>query len=152
MRPATVEDAGTLADLFLRAREAAYPAMPRPVHPPASVRAWVRRWYDAPAGATPEQEAWVAEEDGAVVGFLMLERDWVHSLYVEPGLTGRGVGAALLDLAKGLRPGGLGLWVFESNEGARRFYARHGFVELRRTDGRDNEERAPDVEMGWRPE
>jgi chorismate mutase len=44
------------------------------------------------------------------------------------------------------------LWVFESNEGARRFYTRHGFLELRRTDGSENEERAPDLELAWAPE
>jgi chorismate mutase len=54
-----------------------------------------------------------------------------------------------LDLAKSLRPRRLGLWVFETNAGARRFYARHGFVEVRRTDGSDNEEHQPDIEMAW---
>ena len=56
---------------------------------------------------------------------------------------------ALLDLAKSLRPDGFGLWVFETNAGARRFYERHGLVEVERTDGSDNEERAPDVRMAW---
>jgi chorismate mutase/GNAT superfamily N-acetyltransferase len=152
LRPATVADAGVVADLFLAAREASYPAMPRPVHDPESVRAWVRGWYDDPAHVEPLHEAWVAERDGEVVGYLMLERSWLHSLYVRPGLTGRGIGGALLDLAKALRPEGLGLYVFESNEGARRFYAARGFTEVARHDGRDNEEQAPDVEMCWGPE
>ncbi len=39
--------------------------------------------------------------------------------------------------------------MFDSNAGAQRFYARHGFGEVRRTDGSDNEEREPDVEMAW---
>ena len=52
----------------------------------------------------------------------------------------RGFGDGLFE-----RPHGLRLWTFASNTGAQRFYARHGFVEVRRTDGRDNEERAPDV-------
>jgi hypothetical protein len=30
-----------------------------------------------------------------------------------------------------------------------RFYERHGFVAARRTDGRDNEERAPDILYVW---
>ena len=60
-------------------------------------------------------------------------------------LTGRGIGSALLAVAKRERPQGLRLWAFQTNTGARRFYERHGFVEVRRTDGRDNEERAPDV-------
>jgi len=149
MRPATAEDADPVASLYLAAREAAYPAMPRPVHDDGAVRAWVHRWFAT--GTTPQPEAWVAETDGRLLGFVMLEDTWVHSLYVDPVLTGQGIGSALLDLAKGLRRGGLGLWVFESNRVARRFYARHGFVELRRTDGSDNEERQPDVEMRWEP-
>ena len=32
---------------------------------------------------------------------------------------------------------------------ARAFYARHGLVELERTDGSGNEERAPDLRMAW---
>jgi ribosomal protein S18 acetylase RimI-like enzyme len=32
---------------------------------------------------------------------------------------------------------------------AQRFYERHGFVETRRTDGRDNEEGTPDILYVW---
>jgi len=32
---------------------------------------------------------------------------------------------------------------------ARSFYLRHGLIELETTDGRDNEEHAPDVRMVW---
>ena len=39
--------------------------------------------------------------------------------------------------------------MFESNVAARAFYARHGLVELERTDGSANEERRPDVRMAW---
>jgi ribosomal protein S18 acetylase RimI-like enzyme len=55
----------------------------------------------------------------------------------------------LVDLAKDLRPGGLALWTFQSNVRAQAFYARHGFVEVRRTDGAANEEKTPDVRMVW---
>ena len=37
------------------------------------------------------------------------------------------------------------------NEPARRFYRRHGFVEVGRTDGARNEEREPDVRLAWEP-
>lgn len=66
-------------------------------------------------------------------------------LYVEPTMTGRGIGAGFLKLAKGERPEGLRLWTFASNTGAQRFYERHGFLATRRTDGRENEEGAPDI-------
>jgi hypothetical protein len=41
------------------------------------------------------------------------------------------------------------LWTFVANAGARRFYAREGFVEARRTEG-ENEEGLPDVLLTWR--
>lgn len=152
VRPATPEDADVLTDLYLDARAAAYPAIPRLVHPPHDVRRWMRSHFE-----TPGTEVWLAERspgaggpDPRTVGLLLLEDDWVHSLYVAPGLTGQGIGTVLLDLAKSRRPAGLGLWVFETNTGARRFYERHGFVVLRRTDGADNEERRPDLELAWR--
>jgi chorismate mutase/GNAT superfamily N-acetyltransferase len=144
VRPATPEDADDLATLLLEAREAAYPDMPRGVHPPEDVRRWLRTRFD-----TPGVELWLAEQAGAAVGMLLLEDDWLHSLYVAPDRTGQGIGSVLLELAQSLRPRRLGLWVFETNKGARRFYARHGFVEVRRTDGSDNEEHQPDVELVW---
>lgn len=144
VRPATAEDAEALATLFLDARDAAYPAIPRPVHPSADVRRWLRSRFDREG-----VEVWLAERDAVPLALLLLEGDWLHSLYVDPRLTGQGIGSTLLDVAKALRPRGLGLWVFESNQGALRFYRRHGFGEVRRTDGSDNEERRPDIEMAW---
>ena len=64
-------------------------------------------------------------------------------------MTGLGIGSQLVDLAKRVRPDGLQLWTFASNMGAQRFYERHGFVAVRRTDGRENEERAPDILYVW---
>jgi GNAT superfamily N-acetyltransferase len=69
-----------------------------------------------------------------------------HRCGVDP--TGSGVGTALLDWAKELRPEGLRLTTFESNVGARRFYDRHGFRVVGGTDG-DNEEGAPDLHLAW---
>jgi chorismate mutase len=74
---------------------------------------------------------------------------WLDHLFVEPERQSAGVGGALLDVVKGLRPDGFCLWVFESNLPARTFYARRGLVELERTDGSGNEEKAPDVRMAW---
>jgi GNAT superfamily N-acetyltransferase len=144
VRPAGPEDADTLATLFLDAREAAYPSMPRLVHPPDDVRRWFRSRFDAEG-----VQVWLAERGDGPVALLLLEDAWLHSLYVEPALTGQGVGTVLLDVAKTLRPDGLGLWVFESNVGAQRFYRRHGFRVVRRTDGSENEEKEPDIEMAW---
>jgi GNAT superfamily N-acetyltransferase len=143
LRRGEPDDADALAELATAARRAAVPSMPLPVHTPEEDREWIGRQV---AG---EREAWVAEVDERLVGYILLEPGWLHSLYVRPGLTGRGIGTVLLDLAKGLQPDGLALWVFESNVGAQRFYLRHGFTEAERTDGAQNEERAPDIRMVW---
>jgi len=37
------------------------------------------------------------------------------------------------------------LWVFQGNAAAIRFYEQRGFMLVRRTDGRNNEERQPDA-------
>ena len=144
IRPATAEDADALATLFLAAREAAFPAIPRPVHPPDDVRRWMRGRLES-----ADCEAWLAEEGADPVALLLLEGPWVHSLYVDPDRTGEGIGSLLLEVAKQCRPRRLGLWVFETNERARRFYERHGFVAIRHTDGSENEEGEPDIEMVW---
>lgn len=145
LRPAGPDDAAGLADLFVAAREAAYPAMPLPVRTPEEIHAW---FVDL-VGRGATGETWVAERAGTLTGYLVLDPGWLDSLYVRPDLLGQGIGSALLDLAKSLRPGGFALWVFESNERARRFYARHGLWELERTDGSGNEEGCPEVRMAW---
>ena len=155
LRPAEPSDVPALADLYVAAREAAVPAVPPLAHPPASVPGWLGGLV-----ADDEHEVWLAEPAGPAgqpgpvepVGLMVLTDTWLDQLYVLPGRTGEGIGSALLALARSLRPGGLGLWVFQSNERAQRFYAAHGFVEVERTDGRDNEEREPDVRMVWRAE
>jgi GNAT superfamily N-acetyltransferase len=140
-------DARAAADLYLRAREAALHAgsIPAGVHDDDDVRGYFA------SHIVEDCELWVAEDDGALAGILVLDGDFVDHLYVEPDLTGRGIGSALLAVAKRERPDGLQLWAFQTNTGARRFYERHGFVEVRRTDGRENEERAPDVLYRYRP-
>lgn len=143
LRPAGPGDAAAMAELHLAARAANLGSLPPAVHTAEETRAWMGRRL------AENGEGWVAERDGDLVGYLLLTGDWLDDLYVRPGAYGGGVGAALLDLAKGLRPDGFCLWVFESNRGARRFYARHGLVELEHTDGSANEEHAPDVRMAW---
>lgn len=143
MRPATAADLAAIAELFSRTRAAAVPDMPAPLRTPDEHRAWVAGWDLA------AWEVWVAEAGDVLVGYAVVVDDWLHSLYVAPEASGQGVGGVLLDVVKGLRPGGFSLWVFESNAPARRFYRRHGLVELERTDGAGNEEQAPDIRMAW---
>jgi GNAT superfamily N-acetyltransferase len=146
IRRGCLEDARAAADLWLRVRGAAAAAgtIPAPVHDDADVRRWFREVV------VPSRELWVAvDEAGVVCGVMVLDGDWLDQLYVDP--PGRGVGGALLAVARRERPDGLRLWTFASNRGAQRFYERHGFVEVRRTDGSANEERAPDILYAWMP-
>jgi len=90
---------------------------------------------------------------GAILGFIVLGHATVEYLYVEPEMTGRGIGGALLEHAKGRRPAGFCLWTFQRNEGARRFYECHGLRLIRLTDGEENEEneeKTPAALYAWR--
>jgi GNAT superfamily N-acetyltransferase len=98
------------------------------------------------------QEVWVWEEEGLILGFIGLGEAMVSYLYVEPEMTGRGIGSALLDHAKERRSAGFTLWTFQQNAGARRFYERHGLRVVRLTDGEDNEEKTPAALYAWRPD
>jgi uncharacterized glyoxalase superfamily protein PhnB/GNAT superfamily N-acetyltransferase len=142
IRRAAREEAREIADVWLRSRHASIPAIPPPVHSDDEVRQYFA------TVVLPTRETWVVEAEGRIVALMVLHDDSVDQLYVGPDWTGRGLGSQLLALAKTLRPSGLHLWAFESNTGARRFYERHGFVAVERTDG-DNEEGAPDVRYHW---
>ena len=97
-----------------------------------------------------QREVWVWEEEAVILGFIALGDATVDYLYVEPEMTGRGIGSSLLDRAKDRRPSGFSLWTFQQNAGARRFYERHGLRLIRLTNGEDNEEKTPDALYAWR--
>ena len=142
IRPAEPEESDAVAALYGRSRAAA--AMPPGIHTAEEDRSWFgARLRDS------EHEVWVGERDGSLLGYALATSTWLDHLFVDPDVQGTGVGGALLDTVKGVRPDGLCLWVFESNTPARAFYERRGFVALERTDGSGNEERSPDVRMAW---
>jgi GNAT superfamily N-acetyltransferase len=144
IRRGTEADARAAADLYLRARQSPLASIPPLVHDDDDVRAWFA------SHVVTETELWLAvDRAGTTVGILVLDGGWVDQLYVEPTMTGQGIGARLLSFAKRRRPEGLQLWTFASNADAQRFYERHGFAEIDRSDGRDNEERAPDILYRW---
>lgn len=84
----------------------------------------------------------------AVVGFCGIADGWLNHLYTHPDHQRLGLGAAFIAWAKE-DARDLHLWVFEQNQAARDFYAKHGFIEQERTDGRTNEEGCPDIRMRW---
>ena len=148
VRRAMPDDAHAVIDVYLRARHSAAAAgtIPPPAHEDDDISDWIEHVL------IPTRECWVAERpSGGVVGILVLKGAWIDQLYVDPELTRSGVGAELMAAAKRERPDGLRLWAFVSNHGAQRFYLRHGFHEVERTDGSGNEERAPDIQYAWRP-
>lgn len=145
LRCANGDDAGAIADVFLSSFHATYD-FPL-AHTDAEVREWVANVLVA------SREVWVAAApDGRVVALMALTADMLDLLYVAPGWTGRGIGSRLVALAKARQPGGLDLYTFQVNVGARRFYERHGFVEVALGDGTGNEEGQPDVRYAWRPD
>jgi GNAT superfamily N-acetyltransferase len=146
IRQATADDAHAIADLYTEARIHAVPQMPPALHTNAEDRAYVARRI-----VEPEVTIWVAERDGELLGFATCTPTFLDGLYIRPDLTGQGLGALLLDVVEATHPDGYELWVFESNTGARRLYERRGLVEVERTDGSGNEEKAPDIRMAWRP-
>ncbi len=82
-----------------------------------------------------------------VVGLLVVGDGELDQLYVHVDYQGRGVGTRLLDLAKSLSLGGLQLYTFEINQGAQRFYERHGFVVIGR--GVEAESGRADIRYAW---
>ena len=148
LRRAAAEDADVVAEISTTSRHAAMPTIAW-AHTADEVRWWVANVL------LPQEEVWVAEAGGAVLGFMALHRsdegDWISQLYLRPGNWRRGIGSAFVAHAKALRPGGLRLYCFQVNARGRAFYEHHGFVVAGMGDGSENEEREPDILYIWRP-
>jgi chorismate mutase/GNAT superfamily N-acetyltransferase len=145
LRHAGPEDRAAIAEVHLRSRLGAGDTMPPPVHPPEDVLAH----FGGMDLELPSREVWVAERDGAVLGYAKVTGEWLDDLYVLPEHQRSGVATALFEVVTAARPDGFCLWVFESNAPARAFYARRGCIELERTGGTGNEERSPDIRVVW---
>jgi GNAT superfamily N-acetyltransferase len=142
LRDAVADDAEELATLFLGSRSRAMPWLARP-HDEPSTRRWVQHVLLA------EQHVRVAQEGHRLLGFAAVSGDWLEQLYVHPDHQGRGVGRTLLEDVQRRASGGLRLHVFTRNAPARRFYEAAGFVLVRQSDGRGNEEQEPDCTYAW---
>ena len=143
LRSGLAGDASTLARIHTQARAAAMPWLPV-LHSDEETDAWMANVV------LPMQEVCIATRDDAVVGFMAMTDGWVEQLYVEPASWRAGAGSILLEHAKRCQPNGFRLWTFQRNAMARAFYRKHGLVELKSTNGYDNEEKEPDVLLGWK--
>lgn len=142
LRLARSDDADAIADIHIAARREAMPWLPE-LHTDEETLDWVTNVV------LPNQDVWVAEADGQVVGYVSFEGADLNDLYVRPGMQGVGVGSALLAKARDLSPGELSLWTFQRNEKARRFYENRAFAAVEFNDGSGNEEGEPDVRYRW---
>lgn len=138
IRPAVAEDARACAKILNDWIDNT-PWMPR-VRPAKDVELHYREFV------LPTRSVFVTGDP--LVGYISFNSTAaeITSLYCKP--PGRGTGKLLLDHIKQIAGCPLELWTFVANTDARRFYKREGFVEVRRTEG-DNEEGLPDVLLRW---
>ena len=136
LRAATTDDAAAIAEVNVAAGRVGWRAfVPRErlegVDPP------VDRWHERLAAAGPEN-AWVATEDGEVIGFAVVTpcqegrpEAEVNTVYTHPRVWGAGAGRALLEVAlEALAARGCSeavLWTEERNRRPRAFYERAGW-------------------------
>lgn len=90
----------------------------------------------------------LARSGDQVVGFLARRGDEIQALYLARDARRHGIGTRLLEQAKS-QAEQLGLWSFQANGAALRFYKKHGFIEDQRTNGDGNDVGLPDVHMIW---
>lgn len=146
IRLALPADADRLGAISARAWGATYPG----IVPAMVLEEWIAGapagWHAAFAGQAPGSpwRAWVAERDGAAVGYATTtaaRAEWLPppdgageltNLYLDPDVIGTGVGRALYEhaasdlRARGFHP--IVVWAFRDNALARRFYDRMGLT------------------------
>ena len=144
MRKASAHEAEEIAKLYVAARKNALGSIPPVYGTDERVLSWLSTRIQN------GEECWVIEDKIGICAFMLLEPGWLDQLYVRPDRIGQGLGAQLLLKAKELMPTGIRLWTFQSNTKAHKFYERHGFVEIEKTDGQFNEEKSPDVCYEWK--
>jgi ribosomal protein S18 acetylase RimI-like enzyme len=149
VRLATPGDVEALGAVTGRAYAAAYPG----IVPQAALDEWIAdapamwlRWRAAVEERPPDHpsRAWVAERDGAIVGYATTSpatseflpppdgAGELTNLYLDPSTIGTGIGRLLYDhavrdlFARAFDP--LVVWAFRDNPLAQRFYPRMGLT------------------------
>jgi len=90
----------------------------------------------------------VAYVDDVLGGFIARKGTEIHGLCVAPAKEGTGVARKLVANAK-RKAKMLGLWSYQANTRATRFYQKAGFKEITRTDGAGNDAYLPDIRFEW---
>ena len=148
VRLATADDAAAIADAHIRGWQAAYRGLvPDRILDDFDVARRTTWWaarIAAQATADLGERTWVVHAGRAVAGFAAsgpagdeaapppAGAGEVFAIYLAPEHLRRGLGRVLFEHAIGdLRARGFApivVWVFEANEGARRFYEKAGFA------------------------
>jgi putative acetyltransferase len=101
------------------------------------------RWYFRElVFAACELWGWFDKQN--LFGIIVFCEGWTDQLCVLPSAQDRGIGTARLEVARSRFPR-FGLWTFQRNANACRFYERHDFTLVRETDGSANEKKEPDA-------
>jgi ribosomal protein S18 acetylase RimI-like enzyme len=142
IRRASLDDMPALAALHRHTVTTSLPFVPH-LHTPEE-DAW---WFSETLFAS--NQVWLAEAEGAPVGYIAFRPGFIEHLFVDPARQGAGLGPQLLAKAQAASAE-LSLWTFQQNLRARAFYEKHGFDVVTLTDGADNDEKLPDVLYRWR--
>lgn len=132
VRPARQDDAPDLKAILQDTFETTW----RPQVSAAAIRAFLTE--DRPAAYVAQRglDFWVAERDGAVVGLVHWQGDFVHALHVRSDHARSGVGARLMDKAEAEIAGsGFAAARLETdtfNAASRAFYKARGYREADR--------------------
>jgi putative acetyltransferase len=122
LRPYRADDEDASIALWLETWRQAYPS----INFDARVDWWRARWRTE---LVPVAQIVVAENDGALVGFVTIDAaGYLDQLVVSPAQWGSPVSRLLVDEAKRLSPDGVTLKVNADNFRAIRFYERNGFA------------------------
>ena len=144
IRTATRQDADTLAQIHVDTWQVAYRGdLPDKVVDTLSVAGREMQWDGILQNPEPRSQAFVAEEDGEIVGFVHcgacrdddiqeFDAGEVYAIYVRPDRWGEGIGSDLLRRAVAFLEEAdydfAALWVLAENRGSRDFYEKAGFI------------------------